>query len=381
MKITNKLNYIYLFVLLVAITSCSDNEEINSSDNLQENLVIGEQQSEYELFDDPNFNVATISKSNKARLGNIPTVRVGWVTTYLVKDKNATGKIYYRIRKSSDKNVIAQTGKIDVSNLATYSSSSTKYTILNYNLNRDLNIYEDYMIEVICEDCSRGENQNVYWWRSNNENYDLGNWAYFDGAAYNVGYDEDYWEPLPFDYAFRVQNKRDDGSMYKSQYSHEKSQLYAFGDENTEFVAQSFKVNYEFPCEPFDNVSIVNVSSIPVNDDEDNDMRIKFEIKNNSDKDFYFGTLLLVGFSNNTGESFDGRIPADYNEWERRLLNSIFNYASDEEVKTSRTIKANESAEFITTAFNSEREKYFLAQLFNGGMRYKCPIEFIHSMN
>src|SRR5690606_15577818 len=121
MKITKTLNRLLLLALLTIIISCSDNEEINSTDNMQESIAVEQEIKELNLFEDPNF-ISEKNNEKNADLARSGTVKVGVVTAYLNKEINATGKIYYKIRRLRDNFLVAQTGKIDVKNLATHES-------------------------------------------------------------------------------------------------------------------------------------------------------------------------------------------------------------------------------------------------------------------
>lgn len=367
MKITNTFKHLSLLALFSIIISCSDNEEITPTDNLQESIT-AEEINEVYLFDDPNF-VSENNNKNNTDLARSGTVKVGLVSAHLNKEINATGKIYYKIRRLRDDYLVAQTGKVDVKKLETHESGKTKYTIVNYPLNKYLEIGEVYRLEVICHDCSTGTDKNVNWWKSEQNDYNF-------GFAVNNNWEND----VNFDFSFKVQNKRDDGSLYNSQYNFKRKVAYALG-YNQSKAAQTFIPSDEFPCDIFNDLSALDIIPIRVNEGT-SDRQVKFKIKNNSDKDIYFGDLDIIDY---TAEDFevDANGKDRYVNVQYIISTVLWNYAVDDQVRSSKTIKANQTAEFLTLPFNSNGKKYYYGYITNRRdfLNPDCYIQFGQKIN
>src|SRR5690606_6333552 len=170
------------------------------------------------------------------------------------------------------------------------------------------------------------------------------------------------WEVDDFDFSFNVQNKRDDGSLYNSQYNFNRKVAYALG-YNKSKAAQTFIPSDEFPCDIFKNLSALDITTLRVNEGT-SDRQVKFKIKNNSNEDIYFGDVDIIDY---TAEDFkvDGSGKDRYLNTQYITSTVLWNCAVDDEVRSSKIIKANQSAEFLTLPFNSNGKKYYTGLILN----------------
>src|SRR5690606_19684310 len=156
---------------------------------------------------DPDFTKTTTTAS---KYSDPIEVEAAQIRTYLAKDKNAKGRVYYELYRNVDgsNKLIARSGSFDVQKLLTYSSSRLRYTSLYWNVNIPLDLNYAYILKVKCRDCEQsGENTNVYWWRSEIK----------DDNNPKAGSKKENNEDQDFTYNIIVRKK--DGETYNNQYN------------------------------------------------------------------------------------------------------------------------------------------------------------------
>lgn len=351
MKAT-KFNFLTLSLLIFTgsfIISCS-NEDVSVEEKQNDVITLSEPQelNQIEVLDDPDFiTLSDLSKNDKSTLLRSKSIKIGRIRTYLSKNNGAYGKVFYRVYREYGNELIAQSGTVNVSNLATYSSGSPKYTSVYWDFNKNLNIQDKYRLEVHCKDCPNAQEDdlNVYWWRSEDENY-LG---YAAQAQENIN--GTWVAKNEYDFSFNIQNKREDGSLYNSQYNFSK-QLPVSINNNTKY-GQGFIPKDEFPCEAFDTFS---TASDIVNNPNDGsaDKLLHLRFTNITTEDTYIGDIILQFFLSN-----------DSNPYQPAGGGFLYVYLRDNYVtiEDSDGIIPAQSTRQIDYELNSQGYKYLIYEL------------------
>ena len=228
-----------------------------------------------------NVDVAEYYGEEDARTSAAtPKVRVRTLTSYLCRLEGADGRVFFDLRRASDRQRIARSHSVDIESFPVIDypfdpDASPQYIQLNFNLDIELTSGEKYLLQMNCTDGSDLEDENnlapnesIYWW-------------YADPGPYSgCRAVTEYGENTSWDMAFRVKSQSYGTAYYDVEQKQKDGVALINWIEVPGFYLQEFIPTYRNYCGNFRELDITNFSYQKTNEQ----FKFSFKIKNESDE-------------------------------------------------------------------------------------------------